>query len=107
MEISFAAIVAKARLRAGLTAAEFDYALAQGPEVGVRAYEALYGAVHDLANQGHPLSSPNSQADERAARGRTLYAEHAEAIERLAVEARAKRYTGWSAASRGPIRYAR
>lgn len=109
--ITFAAIVAAARRDAQLTAAEFDYQLNLGSEVGARAYQGLANAIWDLANEGHPdveLGRHDIFAD-RERRADALRERFADDIDRMIATAKTRCYTGWSdtaGAPTGPIRYA-
>lgn len=113
-DVSFAAIVACARRNAASigevdivaparTAAQFDYQLTLGPNGGWAAYQGLDNALYTLANVGHESDSVSA----KSARAATLRERFAADIEQLIADAHAKRYTGWSRASRGPVRYAR
>lgn len=113
-EITFAAIVAQARRQAAVlgevditpgarTAAEFDYQLTLGPNGGWSAYQALDNALYILANEGRE----DDDFTVKSARAAALRARHAADIDQLIADAKAKAYTGWSNASRGPVRYAR
>lgn len=109
MAPTFAAIVAAARLDADLTAAEFDYRLNLGTEVGALAYQGLGNAIYRLANEGQPevnSNTPMSVFRERTARANELTERFGADIDRMVADAKARCYTGWSAAGRGPIRYA-
>jgi hypothetical protein len=94
MNTSFAAIVSYARRDSGLTAAEFDYQLNRGTELGANAYRGLGNALSVLGR------SEGLTQQEMADR-------FGDDIDRMVADAKTKRYTGWSSASRGPIRYAR
>lgn len=94
MDTRFASIVTAARRNAGLTAAEFDYQLSLGSELGSRAYNGLGNALYQAGV---------AEGVTAAEMGERLGAE----INQLVADANAKSYTGWSNASRGPIRYAR
>jgi hypothetical protein len=110
MSVTFATIVAEARRDSGLTAAEFDYQLNQGAALGFRAYDALGNAIYRIANAGQPEiveGTPMSVLGERLARADALRERYADEIDQMIARAKAKSYTGWSNASRGPIRYAR
>jgi hypothetical protein len=104
-----AIVIAAARRRSGLTAAEFDYRLSLGPESGAAAYNALGNAVYDIANEGHPEVTVGAHdvAADRSRRASALHAALAADVAELVADAKAQAYTGWSVASRGPIRYAR
>lgn len=96
-EDQFAAIVAEARRDSGLTAAEFDYQLNLGTELGATAYRGLGNALH-RAGQARGRSEAE-MADEFGAE-----------IDAMVAAAKAKTYTGWSNVSRArghKIRYAR
>lgn len=104
----FPALVAVARRRSGMTAAEFDYSLAFGGEEN-RARAALADAAYTLATEGLPVVDTTTPVEELARRielGHVLLYGHRASIESMTVAAKAKTYTGWSSASRGPIRYA-
>lgn len=109
MTATFAAIVAAARSHAGLTAAEFDYALTSGPNLGARAYMALDASIYTLANEGQPQVTQGAHEirAERSRRADALRQQYADEIVQLIADAEAKAYTGWSTASAGPVRYAR
>lgn len=101
MTADFAAIVSTARRRADMTAAEFDYSLfAQDG----KALAALQDAVYALANRGHDPVDDETQ--NRQARAEALRTEVQAQIDAMIDAAKAKRYTGWSDASGGPVRYA-
>lgn len=106
--LTFDTVIAVARRDAGLTAAEFDYQLNLGSELGARAYQGLGNAIYRLANEGPPEAAEGRHDDwrDRVRRADALHKHFADAIERMVAEAKTKRYTGWSTASSGPIRYA-
>ncbi len=91
---TFAALIATARRLSSQTAAEFDYSLARG-DVDLGAF-GPYGWL-DLAA---------AQLTGSADAGKTLIAAHRADIAAMTTAAKAKSYTGWSSASRGPVRYA-
>lgn len=87
---SFAQIVGRAKSLSGRTAAEFDYDLAYG-EGYTPAGVALGQVVGEAVKAGADREALNAQ------------------VAQLIVEAKAKRYTGWSTAARARghrIRYA-
>lgn len=105
MDITFAEIVAVARRHLDMTADEFDYALATEQ---TRAHAALGEAVRILANRGRPEVQPGDGPEvlrARDERADDLMRRVRPDIDRMVAEAKSKSYTGWSAASRGPIRY--
>lgn len=94
MRATFAAIVSTACQIAGQTAAEFDYALSRGPVLGQGAYDAFDMAISVLVN-----GDSERREEVRVAQ--------ADSFAAMVEAAKAKAYTGWSDASREPIRYAR
>lgn len=103
---AFRKIMATARRRHGGTAAEFDYSLSTGQAVDADgeytgAVVAVDNAIYTVANDGHA-----GTAEEHAARARALREQITPELDTLIAECKAKSYTGWSNASRGPIRYA-
>lgn len=94
MTTKFAAIVTAARQDAGLTAAEFDYQLQLGTELGWAAHNGLGNAIYQAA--GRDLEAAEA-----------LRAEVGPEIDAMIEAAKTKSYTGWSDSSRGPVRYAR
>jgi nucleotide-binding universal stress UspA family protein len=104
---TFAAIVAVARRNAQLAAAEFDYQLSLGTELGYRAYNALGNAIYQLANDGQPEVTEGAHDihRERTARADALRALIADDIDLLVEASRRKTYTGWSEAGSGRIQY--
>jgi hypothetical protein len=109
---TFAAIIADARHRSGLTAAEFDYAmqatLSATWRFGDRAQMALGNAVYDAANLGFPevTEGAHDVAQERGRRADELHEQLRPLIADLIAEAGRKSYVGWSSANSGPIQYA-
>lgn len=105
---TFAAVVDVARRDSGLTAAEFDYRLTLGSELGAVAYQGLGNAVYRLANEGQPgvTEGAHDVHRDRTNRAAALHTHFAGAIDRMVADAKAKSYTGWATASGGPIQYA-
>lgn len=83
---SFAALVVTARQLANQTAAEFDYSLTIPDRFGA------FGPYGWLALAAAVLGTDLSA--------------YSEGVHAMAAAAKAKSYTGWSTASRSPIRYA-
>jgi hypothetical protein len=83
----FRVIVADARAESGLTAAEFDYSLQSADDF--RADQALGNAIYRATGARATIDHP-----------------YADDVDIMRTAARAKSYTGWSVAGRGPIRYA-
>lgn len=103
----FAAIIAYARRVEHLTAAEMDHSLAMGDGT---AMAALGNAAYRIANEHLPEVTPATNVDELL--GRRLNADaliDATTPDRdaMVADAKTRSFTGWSDASRGPIRYAR
>lgn len=102
----FRKIMDAARRAHGKTSAQFDYSLAFGETSGENQYEsagnAVRNAIWDVANQDQGGTEADQMARVRALRERIQ-----PELDALTAECAAKSYTGWSKASRGPIRYAR
>jgi hypothetical protein len=101
--ITFARIVMEARSCANLSAAEMDCSLAVDP--GGHAAGALHSACWSLANPRE--SWLGATVDDQHDRAAALWASVNDDTEVAGMIERAKRltYTGWSSASRGPVRY--
>lgn len=99
--ITFAHIIMEARSRANLSAAEMDCSLAGNQE----AIGALRSACWSLANPQE--SWPGSTLESMRAKDDALWASLNGDAELAGMIERAKSltYTGWSNASRGPVRY--
>jgi hypothetical protein len=99
--ITFAHIIMEARSRANLSAAEMDCSLAgdQG------AIGALHSACWSLANPRE--SWPGATVDGQRDRAAALWVSVNGDTELAGMVKRAKglTYTGWSSASRSPVRY--
>ncbi len=118
--IAFAAVLDRARELFGGTAAEFDYSMSTDTRISLHrqdgdnrgatgdAMAEINNACHELANAHLPEVVPGGDSDlgQREAAGRALRAGLAPQIEAYAAQCRAKRYTGWSKWSAGPIEYA-
>jgi hypothetical protein len=99
--ITFADIYAEARAASQLTAAEFDYSLANGPGTAIGA---LADAAYVLATADLPLKTWADLPARHAAAEALIDATRHERTARISA-AKRRTYTGWSNASRGPIRY--
>lgn len=105
----FPQIMATARTRSRLTAAEFDYSLATRSTLASGALSAIANACYDLANAGLPEVDETTTDEDLTARRERADALHRSVfgeIDSAVAVANAKSYTGWSGASGGPIRYA-
>lgn len=106
---SFATLVAVARRHAEMTTAEFDHSLAFPDGHNRSAHAALGHAAYRLVTEGLPAIRPGTPGDEldrRDAAAKALLSAHKASIDAMVTEAKRRSYTGWSNASRGPIRYA-
>lgn len=101
--ITFAHILMEARSHANLSAAEMDCSLAVDP--GGHAACALHSACWSLANPRE--SWPGATVDGQRDRAAALWASVNGDTELAGMIKRAKglTYTGWSSASRSPVRY--
>lgn len=94
-----AAVISTARHDYGRGAAGFDHAIAGGNALAERT---LLDAIDQVANRG--LGGDPQACDQRAEQLREQLADELDAYR---ARCRSRRYTGWSLASTGPVRYAR
>jgi hypothetical protein len=111
MSEKFAAIVAVARRATGYSAAEFDYSLVTGyaEHDTESALGAIDGAIYTVANEHLPMVDTTTTREDllqRRANAEALRVQLQPEIDAMVAAAKGKSYTGWSNASRGPIRYA-
>lgn len=103
---TFADIVAYAKRTNAMTAAEMDYSLFCSDG---QALSLLANAAYDLANKHLPVineSSTDADLAQRSANAEALIDATTPEREARIAAAKAKKYTGWSVHSTGPIRYA-
>lgn len=84
----------------------FDFAIAGGHPM---AEASLRNAIYIVANWGHGEVKPEDGEAGlvvRAARAADLTATLANELDAYRARCKARKYTGWSRASTGPIRYA-
>jgi hypothetical protein len=104
---SFAQIVTHAQARTNMYGAEFDYNLFA---YGQTSLAALADATYELANSHLPAVDTSTTDDDlrqRRANADALMNATRDERDAMVAAAKQKTYTGWSTASRGPIRYAR
>lgn len=96
-----AAVISRARSNSGMTAPEFDY------DISVHGIGGLFGslasAAYEIANEHLPHVAPGAgeaALAEREANRDRLWENLQPELERYAERCRARKYTGWSAASR-------